>query len=192
MKTGMKVATSTPVETLGAALCFTGILAAAFYWSQGRIVDVAVLMLVGLGQVMTLLAFRTGAPRALVGAVLLIAGVSAAELLYERFLPLDLIVHFLLTYGLVRVWWNYCVLRDRAVFGWAATTAGALNRRRARQRVVACTLVGLILALVWEAMELLGYLFVSPDIHVPPLDTVTDVLAGCAGAALVALHRRPA
>ncbi len=39
-------------------LCFTGIAVAAVYALQARWVDVAVLLLVGLGQVLCLLALR--------------------------------------------------------------------------------------------------------------------------------------
>lgn len=53
-----------------------------------------------------------------------------------------------------------------------------------------CAITGLVLAVVWEVMELLGFLLVTPDIHIPPLDTLSDVTVGVLGAALVALHRK--
>ena len=53
-----------------------------------------------------------------------------------------------------------------------------------------CSGAGLVLALVWELMELVGFLFVTPDIHIPPLDTLSDVAVGVLGASLAGLHRK--
>lgn len=97
-----------PVRALArltaSALCFTGIAVAAVYALQARWVDVAVLLLVGLGQVLCLLAFRTAGATATGSLILLVAGVSAAELLYERILLWDLVIHLLATGVLTALW----------------------------------------------------------------------------------------
>lgn len=167
-------------QALGSSACFTGIAAALVYTFRGNWVDVAVLLLVGLGQVLAFLAFRGWPARLEVSAILLLAGISSAEQLYDAISWWDLMVHFLATYALVRLLWN------RRLLGDGARGAAPLSRRLGW-----CLGVGLALAVVWEVMELLGYLLVTPEIHIPPLDTLTDILSGLAGAALCALRTRP-
>lgn len=166
-------------EYVASSMCFTGLLFALIYGIQGRWIDVAVLLLVGLGQVVAFLCFRTGYARAATSLVMLIAGVSAAEQVYSSIWWWDLVIHFLCTYVLVWIAWNY-VLRKSPERGHLQT----------RQRLAICSVAGLVLAVVWEVMELLGFLLVTPDIHIPPLDTLTDVAVGVLGAALVALHKK--
>lgn len=179
------------VRILGAALCFSGIAVAAVYLAQERWVDVAVLMLVGLGQVLCFLLLRTGWARGVCSLVLLTAGVSAAQLLYERIAYWDLAIHFLAT-GVLALLWRALRLRRRPARSQGPSAQRpALEAAGTRRRVAASALVGLILALVWEAMELVGFLLVSPEIHIPPADTASDVVVGVLGAALVGLLRPP-
>ena len=86
-------------------------------------------------------------------------------------------------YALVWMLWNRVLrgsgeLRDRV-------------RNARREPYLLCALAGLAIATVWEVMELLGFLFVTPEIHIPPLDTLGDVSVGVLGAALVGCHRTP-
>ncbi|WP_129660969.1 hypothetical protein [Rothia halotolerans] len=205
-------------HAVGSSACFSGIVAALVYSVRGSWVDVAVLLLVGLGQVLAFLAFRTWPARLEASAILLLAGVSSAEQLYDAVPWWDLVVHLLATYALVRIPWN---LRLRAGARWAASAtllsyplsraphppsspsqAGLERPSRSPAEAPAapalptrlrwCLGAGLALAVVWELMEFLGFLLVTPEIHIPPLDTVTDILAGLLGAALCALRTRPA
>ena len=54
-----------------------------------------------------------------------------------------------------------------------------------------CAVAGFVIAVVWEVMELLGFLFVTPDIHIPPLDTLGDIVMGVLGATCVGFHKEP-
>ena len=165
------------------ATCFTAVLVAGAYALDARWVDAAVLMLAGLGQVLAFLWFRAPWPRALCSVVLLTAAVSAAEQLYSRIWWWDILIHFVALYALVWMLWNRVLrgsgqLRDRV-------------RNARREPYLLCALAGLAIATVWEVMELLGFLFVTPEIHIPPLDTLGDVTVGVLGAALVGRHRAP-
>lgn len=160
-------------------MCFTGLLFALVYGVHDRWLDVAVLLLVGLGQVVAFLCFRSGSARAAVSLVMLVAGVSAAEQLYSRIWWWDLVIHFLCTYVLVWIVWNYALRKSPA--------RGSLSGRR---RLAVCSATGLVLAVVWEVMELLGFFLVTPEIHIPPFDTLSDVAVGVLGAALVAPHTK--
>ncbi len=160
-------------------MCFSALAFALLYGIQERWVDVAVLLLAGLGQVVAFLCFRNGYARGVSSVVVLIAGVSAAEQLYSRISWWDLLIHFICTYVLVLIVWNHVLRR--------APGRGTLPTRR---RILMCTVAGLALAAVWELMELIGFLFVTPDIHIPPLDTLSDVAAGVLGASLAGLHRK--
>ena len=159
-------------------MCFSALLFAAWYGLNERWIDVAVLLLVGLGQVVAFLCFRNGYARAAASLIMLVAGVSAAEQVYSMIWWWDLVIHFLCTYVLVWIAWNWLLRRE--------PSRGDLPTKK---RVLICALIGLALAVVWEIMELIGFLFVTPDIHIPPLDTLTDILAGVLGAGLVGLHR---
>lgn len=160
-------------------MCFSALLFALIYGLQGRWIDVAVLLLVGLGQVIAFLCFRNGYARAATSLIMLIAGVSAAEQVYSSIWWWDLVIHFLCTYVLVWIAWNYALRKSPE-----------LGHRPRPQRLVMCAMTGLVLAVVWEVMELLGFLLVTPDIHIPPLDTLSDVAVGVLGAGLVALHKK--
>lgn len=160
-------------------MCFSALLVALIYGLQERWIDVAVLLLVGLGQVVAFLCFRNGYARGATSLVMLIAGVSAAEQVYSSIWWWDLVIHFLCLYVLVWIAWNYALRKSPS-----------RGRLPARQRLAICSLMGLVLAVVWEVMELLGFLLVTPDIHIPPLDTISDVIVGVLGAALVALHKK--
>lgn len=164
-------------EYVASSMCFSALIFAAWYAGQGRWVDVAVLLLVGLGQVLAFLSLRGGYARAACSLVLLVAGVSAAELIYERVWWWDLLIHFACTYALVWIVWNLALRR--------APRRGKLS---VTARVLVCAAAGLTLALVWELMELLGFLLVDPEIYIPPLDTLGDIAVGVAGASLVGLR----
>lgn len=165
------------------ATCFTAIVVALVYALDARWVDTAVLMLAGLGQVIAFLWFRAPWPRAVCSLILLTAAVSAAQQLYNRIWWWDILIHFLAVHALVWMLWNRVLrgsaqLRDRM-------------RDARREPYLLCALAGLSLATVWEIMELLGFLFVTPEIHIPPLDTLLDVIVGVLGAAMVGRHREP-
>lgn len=166
-------------EYVASSMCFSALLFALLYSIQERWVDVAVLLLAGLGQVVAFLCFRNGYARGVSSLVMLIAGVSAAEQLYIRISWWDLLIHFICMYVLVLIVWNLVLHR--------APSRGALPTRR---RILMGSGIGLVLALVWELMELVGFLFVTPDIHIPPLDTLSDVAVGVLGASLAGLHRK--
>ena len=165
------------------ATCFTAIVVALVYALDARWVDTAVLMLAGLGQVIAFLWFRAPWPRAVCSLILLTAAVSAAQQLYNRIWWWDILIHFLAVHALVWMLWNRVLrgsaqLRDRM-------------RDARREPYLLCALAGLSLATVWEIMELLGFLFVTPEIHIPPLDTLLDVTVGVRGAAVGGRHREP-
>ena len=165
------------------ATCFTAVLVAGAYALDARWVDAAVLMLAGLGQVLAFLWFRAPWPRALCSVVLLTAAVSAAEQLYSRIWWWDILIHFVALYALVWMLWN------RVLRGSGQLRERVRNARR--EPYLLCALAGLAIATVWEVMELLGFLFVTPEIHIPPLDTLGDVTVGVLGAALGGRHRAP-
>lgn len=179
------------VQVIGSVLCFSGIAAAAVYLAQGRAVDAAVLMLVGLGQALCLLLLRSGWARGGCSLILLSAGVSAAQLLYERIPGWDLVIHILATGVLVLLWRNLRLRRRPGSPPRAQPRRPAFDAALARHRAVMCALAGLVLALIWEAMELIGFLVVSPEIYIPPMDTFFDVVGGVAGAAAVGLLHPP-
>lgn len=170
-------------SVLGATTCFTAILAAAYYALDTWWVDTAVLMLAGLGQVLAFLWFRAAAPRAICSLVLLAAALSAAAQLYSAIWWWDILMHFVTLHALVWMAWN------RALTGSPGLRARA--RSRPGEAFALCAVVGFLIAIVWEVMELLGFLFVTPEIHIPLLDTLGDVAVGVLGAALVGFHREP-
>ena len=168
---------------VASAMCFTAIIGAGYYALDGRRVDMAVLLLAGLGQVIAFLWFRTQYARAVCSLIMLTAAMSAAEQLYSRIWWWDILIHFVTLYALVWMAWN------RALTGSPELRARA--RSRPGEAFALCAVVGFLIAVVWEVMELLGFLFVTPEIHIPPLDTLLDVIVGVLGAALVGRHRTP-
>lgn len=153
---------------------WSGLLMAAAFALAGAWVEVAVAMLVALGQVV---AWRSRLPlpwELATSATCMVAAVSSYLLLYERIPAWDMVVHALLT-GLV------AVLAARVV-------------RSPEPGPVAVVVTGLVLAVVWELMELAGHLWVDDSVHVPPVDTALDVLAALVGSVVGALlwHRRGA
>ena len=166
-------------EYVASSMCFSALVFALVYSMQERWIDVAVLLLAGLGQVVAFLCFRNGYARGVSSLVILVAGMSAAEQLYIKISWWDLLVHFICMYVLVLIVWNLVLHRT--------PSRGALPTRR---RILLCSGAGLVLAVVWELMELIGFLFVTPDIHIPMLDTLSDVAVGILGASLAGLHRK--
>lgn len=152
-------------EILLVPVRWSGLAAAVVFAVHGRWVDVAVAMLVALGQV---LAWRFPVPvrwEVAISVTAVIAAVSSHLLLFERWAYWDLVVHFALT-------------------GMLAVLAHALlwpHHPGAARTVIAAA----VLAVVWEVMEWLGYFWVTPEIYVTPWDTVTDILAGVLGAAVL-------
>lgn len=134
-------------------------------------VEVAVAMLVALAQVV---AWRHRLPipwEAAVSAACMIAAVSSFLLLYERF-----------------PWWDVPV--HVTVTGVLAVLVAHVARRGAPSpRAIVVT--GVVLAMLWELMELAGASWVDSSIYVAPADTALDIAAGVIGAAAAALlwHR---
>lgn len=151
------------VEILGLlAMRWSGMAMAAGFALAGMWVEVAVSMLVALAQVV---GWRSRLPlawEAATSAACLIAAISSFLLLYERIPWWDVPIHFLLT-GLL------AVLATRVV-------------RSRTPRPVEIVVAGVILAVVWELMELAGHHWVDPTVYVAPADTVLDIVSGLAGA----------
>src|SRR5699024_10179664 len=145
---------------------------AASFAVAGMWVEVAVSMLVALAQVVT---WRSRLPwgwESATSLACLVAAVSSLLLLYERLPGWDKPVHAVLT-GLL------AVLAVHVLSACAPTMPPII-------------IAGLLLAATWELLELAGDHWVDPTVHVAPLDTVTDLLAGMVGAVGAALlwHRR--
>lgn len=146
---------------------WSGIAMAAGFALAGMWVEVAVSMLVALAQVV---GWRSRLPlawEAATSAGSLIAAISSFLLLYERIPWWDVPIHFLLT-GLL------AVLVSRVV-------------RSRSPRAVEVVVTGVILAVVWELMELAGHHWVDPTVYVAPADTAGDIVAGLAGALIAGL-----
>lgn len=168
---------------VASAMCFTAIIGAGYYALDGRRVDMAVLLLAGLGQVIAFLWFRTQYARAVCSLIMLTAAMSAAEQLYSRIWWWDILIHFVTLYALVWMAWNRVLTHHPRLRGRV--------RDRPAMRFTWCAVAGFVIAVVWEVMELLGFLFATPDIHIPPLDTLGDIVMGVLGAACVGFHREP-
>ena len=146
---------------------WSGLAMAAGFAVAQLWVEAAVAMLVALAQVV---GWRTRLPlpwELATSAVCLIAAVSSYLLLYERLPWWDLPVHFALN-GLL------AVLVARTVRRGGLTGPQIL-------------IVGAVLAVIWELMELGGAAWVDPSVHVAPADTAGDLAAGLAGTAAAAL-----
>lgn len=160
------------IELLGLLVMrWSGMAMAAGFALAGMWVEVAVSMLVALAQVV---GWRSRLPltwEAATSAGSLIAAISSFLLLYERIPWWDVPIHFLLTGVLA-------VLVTRVV-------------RSRTPRPAEVVVTGVMLAVVWELMELAGHHWVDPTVHVAPADTAGDIVAGLAGALTAGLlwHR---
>lgn len=143
---------------------WSGLMLACAFALRGQGVEAAVSMLVALEQVV---AWRTRLPRpweVLASLSCLFAAVSSFLLLYERIPWWDVPVHILTTGALA------------VLLGWV------LRRGRLRPGVV--VVCGLVLAVVWEVLELWGHVVIDPTVYVAPWDTVLDVASGVVGAVI--------
>lgn len=139
------------------------------------VVSALVMLLVCLG---TTIGWRVrSSPRVEIAlnVVMLVAAWSSVWGLYERWASWDLLVHFALTAMLA-------VLAERSLSRWILRSG--LGRT---PRATVTVLLGTALSVVWEIMEHLGHSYVSTDIEVGTRDTIGDVVAGVAGAAVAAL-----
>lgn len=149
------------------AVRWSGMAMALSFVAVGLWVEAAVAMLVALAQVV---GWRTRLPlpwEVATSAACMIAAVSSYLLLYEQIPWWDVPMHALLT-GLLSV------LVARVVF---SPSPGA-------PAVIA---TGLVLAILWELMELAGHRWVDPSVYVAPSDTALDLAAGLAGTVTAAL-----
>jgi hypothetical protein len=154
---------------LGACALSVGV-AAAF-----GVVSVAVMALVLLGLVLARLVATPASLVALSGAVLLVAAWASVFDLYSRIGWLDLAVHASATGALA------------AVGTSALRRAGILSAPGSSSTLVLSTtalVVGLALGVLWEVGEWAGHTYVDDDIGVGYDDTIGDLVAGGAGAAV--------
>ncbi|MGP9539839.1 hypothetical protein ACT3SP_17720 [Brachybacterium sp. AOP43-C2-M15] len=141
---------------------WSGLALAAGFAASGLWVEVAVAMLVALAQVV---GWRTRLPlpwEVATSALCLLAAVSSFLLLYERF-----------------PWWDMPV--HAALTGVLAVLVARVVRTRSPS-VTEVAVTGAVLAVLWEVMELAGWHWVDSSVHVAPLDTALDLVAGMAGA----------
>lgn len=137
---------------------------AAGFAAFGMWTECAVAMLVALAQV---IAWRSCLPLAweiAVSAAGVIAAVSSYLLLFERIAWWDIPTHFALN-GLV-----------------AVLVARVLRAGEPSPGAIVAS--GVVVALVWELMELAGARWVDSSIHTAPADTLLDIAAGVSGAAV--------
>lgn len=149
------------------AVRWSGMAMALGFLAVGHWVEAAVAMLVALAQVV---GWRTRLPllwEVATSAACMLAAVSSYLLLYEQITWWDVPMHALLT-GLLSV------LVARVVL---SPDPGA----------PAVIVTGLVLAIVWELMELAGNRWVDPSVYVAPSDTALDVAAGLAGTVIATL-----
>ncbi|MBO0594829.1 DUF2238 domain-containing protein [Nesterenkonia sp. E16_7] len=122
-----------------------------------------------------------------VSVILLIAAWSNVFDLYTRIPNWDLLVHFfctaVLAAGLYVVLLRSQVVADPRASPLAATVG-----------VLLTATLGLALSAVWEMVEWLGFIFITPDISVTYTDTIGDMAAGGIGSVavgvVVVLHLR--
>ena len=133
---------------------WSGLAMAAGFAIHGLWVETAVSLLVALAQVV---GWRSRLPiawEATTSAVCMVAAISSFLLLYERIPWWDVPIHVLLT-GLL------AVLVARAV-------------RSPAPRAAEVIVTGVLLAVIWELMELAGHHWVDPTVYVAPADTALD------------------
>lgn len=115
-----------------------------------------------------------------VSVTLLIAAWSNVFDLYTRIPNWDLLVHFFCTAVLAA---GVYVLLLRS-----GTVADPRTRlAAARVGVLLTTALGLALSAVWEMVEWLGFVFITPDISVTYIDTIGDMAAGGIGSVVAGI-----
>ncbi|RZI96028.1 MAG: hypothetical protein EOO67_01325 [Microbacterium sp.] len=154
------------------AIALLSVIVVAVWWTA---VDVAVLALALPATLAArFLGIRGGIDAALGAAVLLAAWSSVLDL-YERIAWWDVLVHFVCTGAL-------------AMLAYVALDRARVLREPREARLwtvlVLTVALGLALSAVWEIAEWLGHTFVSQDIYVAYGDTIGDMAAGGAGAAV--------
>lgn len=144
---------------------------------MGDVQTAMVMLLVCLGTTICWQLRTSRTFEAAFNVVMLVAAWSGVWGLYERWLAWDLLIHFaatglltLLARLVLQQWWP----KDRIdpTASWPSLVIAA------------------VLCLVWEAMELAGFLFIDPEIYVAPVDTIADIAAGMAGAGAAEYVRR--
>lgn len=146
---------------------WSGLALAAGLAAHGMWVESAVAMLVALAQVV---GWRWRLPlpwEVATSTVCMIAAISSFLLLYERISWWDVPIHFALT-GLLAV----------------LVTRVACSTSPSGAEVVVS---GIVLAVVWELMELAGWRWVDSSVDIAPSDTALDLVAALAGTVAAAL-----
>lgn len=122
-----------------------------------------------------------------VSAILLIAAWSNVFDLYTRIPNWDLLVHFFCT-AVLAAGLYIVLLRSQMVADPRASP------RAATVGVLLTATLGLALSALWEMVEWLGFIFLTPDISVTYTDTIGDMAAGGIGSVVagvvVMLHLR--
>lgn len=180
-RTGWRLLTVTGPTGARAAADVTAVLALASTVLAPLLdgVTVAVFALVlGTVTLVRVLAVPAGLQGGL-GAALLVAAWAAALRWYEEVWWLDIVVHLVLT-GLLAAVAGVLLHRGRM------TPSGADQPGRWGIALTTTT-VGTSLGVVWEIAEWFGHTFVDDTIHIPPADTMGDLAAGAAGAAIAGL-----
>ena len=148
------------------------VIAVAVWWTP---VDVGVLALALPATLAPRFLGIRGGIDAMLGAAVLLAAWSSVLDLYERIAWWDILVHFVCTGALAML--AYAAL-DRARVLHPPRDA------RLWTVVIMAVALGLALSALWEIVEWLGHTFVSEDIFVAYDDTIGDMVAGGAGAAV--------
>lgn len=122
-----------------------------------------------------------------ISVTLLIAAWSNVFDLYTRIAVWDLVVHFFCTAVLAAALY-VLLLRSETV------ADPGVSLMAAKVGVLLTTAIGLALSALWEMVEWLGLVFITPDIFVTYTDTIGDMVAGGIGSlaagAVVVLHIR--
>lgn len=112
-----------------------------------------------------------------ISVTLLIAAWSNVFDLYTRIPSWDLLVHFFCTAVLAAALY-VLLLRSKTV------ADPGVSLLAARVGVLLTAALGLALSAVWEMVEWLGFIFITPDISVTYTDTIGDMAAGGIGSAV--------
>ncbi len=154
------------------------VIAAAVWWTP---VDVGVLALAFPATLAPRFIGVRGGIDAMLGAAVLVAAWSSVLDLYERISWWDILVHFVCT-GALAVLAHSALHRARVLSDPHGAPLWTV--------VVLSVALGLALSAVWEIVEWVGHTFVSEDIFVAYDDTIGDMVAGGAGAAVGGLVLR--